>query len=211
MHGELIVKELENEVIYNHKACIVFDSIVYFPVENIRGSNFQFSVGIDGYPFADCRLNHRYPNKEYYTISRKYGRRLSKIGYPYFLDLQDGKQKLLVSIHYSFLDASINIKFPIEINLTEKNPVCGLGIRYMPQDTELILATYEKEDDGGWMPRRWKGIMNNSYEHKEDEMVFGKYAKTMGSPSFDKDTKTWVFDEIVKPASQKLEDLFLLA
>lgn len=103
MHDELIVKELADEVTYNHKACIVFDSIVYFPFENIRGSNFQFGVGIDGYPFMDCELNHRYPNKEYYTISRKYGRRLSKIGYPYFLDLQDGKQKLLFPYIIAFL------------------------------------------------------------------------------------------------------------
>ena len=99
----------------------------------------------------DCELNHRYPNKEYYTISRKYGRRLSKIGYPYFLDLQDGKQKLLISIHYSLLDTLINIKFPIEINLTEMNPVCGLGIRYIPENGELILTSNERTDDGSWM------------------------------------------------------------
>ena len=75
MHDELIVKELGDEVTYNHKGCIVFDCIVYLPFENISDSIFQFSFGIDGYPFMDCKLNHRYTNKEYYTISRKYGRR----------------------------------------------------------------------------------------------------------------------------------------
>ena len=209
MHDELIVKELGDEVTYNHKGCIVFDSIVYLPFENICDSNFQFSFGIDGYPFMDCKLNHRYPNKEYYTISRKYGRRLSKIGYPYFLDLQDGKQKLLISIHYSLLDTLINIKFPIEINLTEMNPVCGLGIRYIHENGELILTSNERTDDGSWMTYRWRGIMNENGDKRMETGI--NYAKMMKNPTFNKDTKTWSFEEIIKLAPQKLEDLFLLA
>lgn len=184
MHDELIVKELGDEVTYNHKGCIVFDSIVYLPFENICDSNFQFSFGIDGYPFMDCKLNHRYPNKEYYTISRKYGRRLSKIGYPYFLDLQDGKQKLLISIHYSLLDTLINIKFPIEINLTEMNPVCGLGIRYIPENGELILTSNERTDDGSWMTYRWRGIMNENGDKRMETGI--NYAKMMKNPTFNK-------------------------
>lgn len=31
------------------------------------------------------------------------------------------------------------------------------------------------------------------------------------NPTFNKDTKTWSFEEIIKLAPQKLEDLFLLA
>ena len=174
MHDELIVKELGDEVTYNHKGCIVFDSIVYLPFENICDSNFQFSFGIDGYPFMDCKLNHRYPNKEYYTISRKYGRRLSKIGYPYFLDLQDGKQKLLISIN-----------------------------------GELILTSNERTDDGSWMTYRWRGIMNENGDKRMETGI--NYAKMMKNPTFNKDTKTWSFEEIIKLAPQKLEDLFLLA
>ena len=37
------------------------------------------------------------------------------------------------------------------------------------------------------------------------------YAKMMKNPAFNKDTKTWSFEEIIKLAPQKLEDLFLLA
>ena len=37
------------------------------------------------------------------------------------------------------------------------------------------------------------------------------YAKMMKNSTFDKDTKNWSFEEIIKLAPQKLEDLFLLA
>lgn len=202
-HGEPIINELENEVVNNHKGCLVLNSMVYFPFKNTPECNFQFSVDVNHHHFDDFKLNHRFPNKGYYTISKRYGRRLSKIGYPYFFDIKNGPQKFLISIHVSVFEDKMNIVFPVEINVTEDNPVCGLEVRFMFQKGEFILQTYARHDDGGWESFRWYGYMN------QDEIDELDNVKVMGSPGLNVETKTLFFDTVVKPVPQKLEDLLI--
>lgn len=88
-HGQIIVNELEHEIVDNKKGCIVIDAGVFFPYMDDPENPLVFSLDIGMNPLEDVKLNHRYPNRGYYTITRKYGRRVSKIGYPYFVDLSE--------------------------------------------------------------------------------------------------------------------------
>lgn len=87
MHDMTVIQsELENELNQN-KGCIIFDFGCYFPYSNVQDLIFDFHLGLES--FSDKKMNHRYPNKSYQTISRKYGRKVSKLGYPYFFDIHN--------------------------------------------------------------------------------------------------------------------------
>lgn len=69
------------------ECCIVFDFGCYFPYSNPEVLVFDFSLGME--TIKDYKLNKRYSNKCYQTISRKYGRKVSKVGYPYVMKINE--------------------------------------------------------------------------------------------------------------------------
>lgn len=79
MHGEEVINELGEEI-SKGKGCIVFD----FPYADQDFLIFKFKLGEE--ELEPYKYNHRYPNKDYVTISKKMGRRVSRIGYPVFVN-----------------------------------------------------------------------------------------------------------------------------
>ena len=69
------------------ECCIVFDFGCYYPYEDADHLFFDFEF--DGQIFNDKVINHRYPNKSYQTITKKYGRRLREEVF----SLENGKYK----------------------------------------------------------------------------------------------------------------------
>ena len=86
MHGEEVINELGEEI-SKGKGCIVFDFACYFPYADQDFLIFKFKLGEE--ELEPYKYNHRYPNKDYVTISKKMGRRVSRIGYPVFVDLNE--------------------------------------------------------------------------------------------------------------------------
>lgn len=83
---EEIISELKDKIADGKTGCIVFDfGIAPF------WDNIDIKLSLGSVELPDQKINHRYRNKSYYTITRKYGRKLSKIGYPYFFPLQSTK------------------------------------------------------------------------------------------------------------------------
>lgn len=60
--------------------CIILDFACYFPFKNLNFFSFEISIG--NKRLSDQYLNHRRPDERYFTISRKYGKKICKVGYP---------------------------------------------------------------------------------------------------------------------------------
>lgn len=210
---ELIINEIGDSLKNGHTGCIVFDFGCYFPYADRL--KFDFHIGMEELP--DKKLNHRYPNKCYQTISKTYGRRVSKAGYPYYFDIQEGEEQLfLLAVEYGVYpkgaDECITNKllFPVKTNLTAEKPVCGLSLYFNFITKELRFGTCVKEENGlpfdGWTPRYWS---NQPDEHKEfgTEMLhFNEAADKFADKQL---TLTRICSTTLEPSSVKVEDLFL--
>lgn len=108
-------------------ACVVFDFGIINPLENL---DFSFSLGME--EITDTKLNRRYPNKMYRTISRKYERKLSKVGYPYMMKLEDTIDEtwlLAIRVGEIGTDNYLEMIFPLEVHLSKEKPI--LYIRFL--------------------------------------------------------------------------------
>lgn len=82
--------------------------VVNFPYSNSNGLTFDFSLGME--EFKDYKINNRYSNKYYQTISRKYRRKVSKIGYPYVMKLNE-QAPMLLTLKIGIEDKYITLVF----------------------------------------------------------------------------------------------------
>ena len=120
-------------------ACVVFDFGIMNQMENL---DFSFSLGME--EITDIKLNRRYPNKMYRTISRKYGRKLSKVGYPYMVKLEDTLDELIllaVRIGEKDTDNYLEMIFPLEVHLSKEKPILNIQILIDKDYTLLISST----------------------------------------------------------------------
>lgn len=118
-------------------ACVVFDFGIINPLDNL---DFSFSLGMED--ITDIKLNRRYPNKIYRTISRKYGRKLSKVGYPYMIKLKEKMNEtwlLVVRVGEKGTDNYLEMVFPLEVHLSKEKPI--LYIQFLI-DEEFGLWIY---------------------------------------------------------------------
>lgn len=118
MHGEEVINELGEEI-SKGKGCIVFDFACYFPYADQDFLIFKFKLGEE--ELEPYKYNHRYPNKDYVTISKKMGRRVSRIGYPVFVDLNE-EYFFILEIEVGIKDyKTVKLDFPVIVKLTEEN------------------------------------------------------------------------------------------
>ena len=146
MHGEEVINELGEEI-SKGKGCIVFDFACYFPYADQDFLIFKFKLGEE--ELEPYKYNHRYPNKDYVTISKKMGRRVSRIGYPVFVDLNE-EYFFILEIEVGIKDCkTVKLDFPVIVKLTEEKPVCNLGFRFnFDAATFQFESYYEHENDG---------------------------------------------------------------
>lgn len=126
------------------EGCIVFDFGCYL-LSNPEILHFSFNLGEE---IKDFKINHRYPNKLYQTISRKYkSGRVSRIGYPYILKLKEQDAPLLLHLEVGLKNVgTITMVFPIKTNLTKNKPICGLSLRYNFETLEFEFTTMQKTE-----------------------------------------------------------------
>lgn len=160
--------------------------------------NMVLRLLVDGKELDDCKLNHRYPNGLYTTISKKTGRRVSKIGYPYFVEPENFKKKMELQLDIEFvrgenkvLDKTTLI-LPIQLNLDADNPVCGLSLHYQFWKTDVVkIWSYQSCEDGGWKPSIWT-TEDASEENYLGVLIEGEINR---------------FDSIITPMPDKLNRL----
>lgn len=140
-------------------------------------------------------MNHRYPNHNYQTITRKYGRKLSKAGYPYVIKLAD-QQPMLLYIYIGIKEDYITLIFPLQTFLTKENPVCKLDMRYYFDDVRFYFKTYQK-DKHGLLPICW-------YSNEEDREN-GKWPeeskRTLQPPKKTDNNRMLIYGDIITPCS----------
>ena len=164
---EEIVNELGKEIT-NGKGCIVLDFSCYFPYANQDCLEFKFKLGED--ELEPYKYNHRYPNRDYVTISKKMGRRVSRIGYPVFVDLND-EYFFILEIEVGIKDyKTVQLGFPVIIKLTEEKPVCNLGFRFNFDAATFQFESYYEHENDGMIGHRHT-IWTNKEEHNIENAI----------------------------------------
>lgn len=197
MRKERIKSEIQ---LADDECCIVFDFGCYFPYANQEILSFGFSLGTER--FEDYKLNHRYPNTGYRTISKKYGRKISKLGYPYIMKL-DKQGIMFLCIEVGLKGECLKLIFPIETRMTKESPACGLSLHYFFDRDEFCFTSYENVErgHGRWHQHNWSNY--------ELQGIKGKNNILLDTPCRPDDTLTLRYDTIITPYPSALEDLLI--
>lgn len=208
-YPETILSEIKDGIADGKKGCIIFDfgAILHY------ANNIVFKISLGSVNLPDQKLNHRYPNKAYRTISRKYGRKVSKIGYPYFFPLKENcygdceDVTWLLNVEFGICkegetDTKETIKavFPVKLSLAKDKPVCGLSLRLhlTDKDVDFDFEThYYNEETGGW-----DGTFYTTAPKTDD-------AVPLEIAAHDKDSFTVLFSTVLEPYAQKPDKLML--
>ena len=188
------------------ECCIVFDFGCYYPYEDAEHLFFDFEF--DGQIFNDKVINHRYPNKSYQIITKKYGRRLSKIGYPYIFKLDKQGLKMLhikVGLQAEGLEEQhITLNIPVETHMTKDKPVCALTLHNFLDKGEFIFKSMERTE-GEWHFHKWT---NSDKKEIEDKGLNTKYITFMNQPCKTGDLNI-TYGDIITPCASKIDDLIV--
>lgn len=198
MNREIITNELD-EKIKKGKGCIVFDFGCYFPFQNQYDLVFDFSVGMD--ELIDKKRNHRYPNKGYVTLSKKIGRKVSKIGYPYFVDFNNSHMLLALKVGYK--RNYVQILFPLLLSLSKETPVCGLKLLFDFKEKEFTFSSCYSNQECGINYTLWT---NRTVQDENIENYNLKFYNVFDLADV---KNVIVCSEIIMPHSCKLDDLYL--
>lgn len=188
------------------ECCIVFDIGCYYPYEDADHLFFDFEF--DGQIFNDKVINHRYPNKSYQTITKKYGRRLSKVGYPYIFKLDNQRLKMLhVKIGLQaegIKEQHITLNIPIETHMTKNKPACALTLHYL-FDKDKFIFTSEERAEEGWQPYEW---INYDKKEIEDKGFNTEHITVMNQICKTGDLDI-TYGDIITPNASKIDDLIV--
>lgn len=206
MHGNDIFIEI-SEQLQQGKGCIVFDFGLFFPYRLNEGDKIIYKFQLGSEELHDMKLNHRYPNKRYYTITKTYGRKLSKCGYPYFFDLKENEPffallNLTTGLVMNGEESSFNMIFPLEVQLTAERPVCGLSLRQNFDESRIKFVSHKSEKNcPGWTPHYWSNELLPEEENNDFTLL--KTPHKLGD-------KTVIFDTVISPFAEKANNLLLL-
>jgi hypothetical protein len=230
MNRSYIPVEIQDRLDGN-TGCIVFDCAV----RNLGPFDIDFKIQMGMEILPDQIINHRYPNKRYYTLVKKTGRKLSKIGYPYFFDLTEKQSRIcLFSIKINFsakigemipkdihddnavidencefvvteeIKQSVQMVFPLQLNMTKEKPVCGLMLRYIPKDGTVYLESYYK-DGIGYKNCLWVNKDEDTYKRRCNDFVL-----LHGTVDYIEDKNGMViYGNIIEPFPSTLDELLV--
>lgn len=199
-----IIDELSDKI-KEGRGCIVFDFGCYFPYSNWKDIlTFKFELGAE--KLDSYKLNHRYPNSGYATISKKTGRKLSKIGYPYFCELNVTHHTLL-AIEFGIMSETVKLIFPIDFSLTDDLPVCGLTFHLNFKNFKdggkplfSFSSCCKRTEDAGWDQFIWTN--DDGKEQGERTIIM--------PPPLSLEDSTLLYSNVLKPFPQKLGELLML-
>ena len=129
--------------------------------------------GDPGY-YKDIVLNHRYPNKNYNTLSKKEGRKVCKTGYPVFGDVEDLNQYKYLVVKVTVPDDEkwkdeddeqiyVYLIFKLDLKLTKADPVHCLEIMVVGREegVAIRLDSFNSIEHSvyaaGQVPECWMG------------------------------------------------------
>lgn len=135
MYGKMMIEELKR--FFNtdelKPSIVVLDVGVFFPYAN--QDILKFDMGLNELPldagrFDDMKFNHRYPNRNYVTLSCINERKISRVGYPIIGEVAEMTGEKYLCMDYGIGDSNkISIVVPIMFNLTEDAPCATIQVR----------------------------------------------------------------------------------
>ena len=193
------IEEVQAEL-NNNRGCIIFDLSCYFPY--LKQDKLTINFSINSKKYDDIKLNHRYPNKNYVTVSKKNGRKLSKMGYPYFCELNKPiSVQLQINIGFTDEKDTITYIFPVEAELTKEKPVCYLSFNQNFKNSFIELLTTYCVKNGYWETITWTNDIETD-KYKEIKTIF------LQTPNMI-DDNTFMYQDIITPIAQKIDELLI--
>lgn len=123
-----------------NECCVVFDFRCFFPYIDYENLTFNFKLGSE--IIDDYKVNTRYPNKCLKTITKKYGKKLSKIGYPYIMNLDNETDKLcLLEINVGIKDKVMHLIFPLQFKFTKENRIAKVCFQFDFENPKFYFYT----------------------------------------------------------------------
>ncbi|MBQ6148465.1 MAG: hypothetical protein IJI83_02850 [Oscillospiraceae bacterium] len=212
-----IEKLLKYEPEAENNACFIIDYSCLFPFANQEAAHLDLEV--NGERITDYKLNHRFPNKNYVTFSKKYRRKVCSYGYPIVMPFSKKPEKIeLAAIMTVHNGTPFRISFSVMLMLTPERPYTTLRIRYHFNDeasnVQFMLRSdgYVYDDSANtktcltkfWAtenkPRLIDDFMNSSL--RQDSQLELLEAKTTAKDSIE-------FANLIYPMVSKKEDLFI--
>lgn len=175
------------------ECCIIFDFGCYFPYKNVDVLKFDFSLGMK--EFEDFKLNHRYSNKGYHTISKMYGKKTSKIGYPYIMKLTE-QEPILLRVRVGTQDEYVTLIFALRTQMSAEKPICELALHYDFDKREFELISGTRNEDGSWVDCYWR---NHAVENMRD------FDTVLNAPR-KADESVLIYDDFIIPLPLTRED-----
>ncbi len=146
MKKDLAYYEPESE----NNGCLVIDYSCYFPYANQE--DVKLGLKINGEGVGDCKLNHRYPNKDYVTLSKTYGKKVCSHGYPIIIPFNQKGKKIDITIAMTIgKGKTTEIEFPVVMWPTEEKPHSLLRIVWSINEEEKNGGSFYMESSGNSM------------------------------------------------------------
>lgn len=120
--------------------CIIIDASCLVPtVNNIDHTKIEMTFAKK--ELTQFKLNHRYNNKGYVTASKTYGKKVSKIGYPFFYRIKDyineyqNRFRVLFSLQIKLSkdekSQKINLVVPVSVKITKDVNISVMSARFI--------------------------------------------------------------------------------
>lgn len=139
---------LDREIVYGEDECILILDIAYYGViENVNYLPTRLNFLLNDRQYNDFKVNHRYPNDSYLTITKTYGKYVSRLGYPVVLKLEEAKKPLKITLQiYSTKDdeefLSLQINLYLQMNCDQDHRIGDMVINHFYDPNILKLCAY---------------------------------------------------------------------
>lgn len=135
--------------------------------------------------FNDYLLNHRYPNKNYFTVSRKFGRKISKTGYPFYERLEKINLFKTLILKIGIKNSFCFFRFNLDFELTKENRVVNLlCLIHNFEDADKIesnfgidFRTYQPTNGGAYEHHYQLGKNHFGDEWVKEHCTDGRYTE----------------------------------
>ncbi len=139
---------LDREIVYGEDECILLLDIAYYGViENVNYLPTRFNFLVNDRQYDDFKINHRYPNDSYLTVTKKYGKYVSRFGYPVVLKLAEAKEPVKVSLQIyttrndkEFLELQVSLF--LQMNCDMEHRIGDMTIYYFYDPDTLKINVF---------------------------------------------------------------------
>lgn len=167
INGEELVKNIETctgHTLAEEKGIFIIDFGAYFPFCNQEILKLDCSIGTDEAILSseNKKLNHRYPNKGYVTLSKKCGKHVCYSGYFWEQDIDFLNSIKHITFSFGAQGQIVNLTVPTTLSLDRNYPYtaidCNVDLEDVENDINVDITAYHPDLDmngkcASWTPK----------------------------------------------------------